>query len=249
MRNKRNIDLCLTPSMIDLFDLSRKQVIIIDVFRATSAMCVFLNNGGKEVVPVSTIEEAKKYKNKMHSFNNLQCLVAAERNGAIVPGFDLGNSPLLYHGKKFKDMSLVITTTNGTLAINKSKHAGSGMLLASFLNANAVVDYVCRDNESDILIVCSGWKGLFCVEDVLLAGFLSQNILLNDTFFSNSDSIFLAQELYASAQSNLFGFLSNSSYRKRMNLDEDVQYCLQRDIMNIVPVWFQNSSYGGFNVL
>ena len=35
-------------------------------------------------------------------------------------------------------MSLVITTTNGTLAINKSKHAGSGMVLASFLNASAV---------------------------------------------------------------------------------------------------------------
>ena len=99
MRNKRNIDICLTPFMIDLFDLSNKQVIIIDVFRATSAMCVFLNNGGKEVIPVSTIEAAEKYKNKMHSFNNLQCLVAAERNGSIVPGFDLGNSPLLYHEK------------------------------------------------------------------------------------------------------------------------------------------------------
>ena len=99
------------------------------------------------------------------------------------------------------------------------------------------------------MIVCSGWKGRFCIEDILLSGYLSQNILLNDTFFYNSDSIFLAQELYASAQSDLFGFLSSSSYRKRMNLDEDVQYCLQRDIMNIVPVWFQNSSYGGFHVL
>ena len=64
MRNKRNIDICLTPFMIDLFDLSNTQVIIIDVFRATSAMCVFLNNGGDYVVPVATIEDAKKYQNK-----------------------------------------------------------------------------------------------------------------------------------------------------------------------------------------
>ena len=249
MRSKRNIDVCLTPFMIDLFDLSNKKVIVIDVFRATSAMCVFLNNGGKEVVPVSTIDEAKKYKNKIHDFSSMKCLVAAERNGSIVPGFDLGNSPLLYHGKNFQDMSLVITTTNGTLAINKSKHAGPGMLLASFLNANAVVDHVCCDTENDILIVCSGWKGRFCIEDVLLAGLLVKKILLNDTFTSDSDSVLLARELYVSAQSNLLGFLSNSSYRKRMNLDEDVRYCLQRDIMNIVPIWFENDFYGGFSVL
>ena len=249
MRSKRNIDVCLTPFMIDLFDLSNTQVIVIDVFRATSAMCVFLNNGGKEVVPVSTIEEAKKYKNKIHNFSSMQCLVAAERHGAIVPGFELGNSPLLYHGKNFQDMSLVITTTNGTLSINKSKHAGSGMLLASFLNANAVVDHVCGDSENDILIVCSGWKGRFCVEDVLLAGLLLENILLNDTFISNSDSVLLARELYVSAQSNIFRFLSTSAYRTRMNLDEDMKYCLQRNIMNIVPVWFKNDFYGGFSVL
>ncbi len=62
MNTKKNIDICLTPSIIDLFDLSNKKVVIIDVFRATSAMCVFLNNGGKSVKPVASIEEALKYK-------------------------------------------------------------------------------------------------------------------------------------------------------------------------------------------
>ena len=131
MKNKRKIDICLTPSLLNLFDLSNKQVVIIDVFRATSAMCVFLNNGGDKVIPVATVDEAKNYK-KNNDNNISDYLVAAERNGSIVPGFDLGNSPLLYDGKNFNGCSLVITTTNGTLAINKVNTGNAKMLLASF---------------------------------------------------------------------------------------------------------------------
>ena len=130
MKDNRSIDICLTPSIMDLFDLSSKKVVVIDVFRATSAMCVFLNNGGDKVIPVATIEEAKQYKTKHNELHNHKYLVAAERNGVIVPGFDLGNSPLSYHDQPFNNVSLVITTTNGTLAINKAHTAGKGMLLA-----------------------------------------------------------------------------------------------------------------------
>ena len=119
------------------------------------------------------------------------------------------------------------------------------MLLASFLNASAVVNYLCTYAKQDILIVCSGWKGRFCIEDMLLAGFLSNKLLKNDNFSSNSDSTYLAQELYQLSTPNLFNFLESSSYRKRMNVDEDVKYCLQIDIMNIVPVWCLNKIKSG----
>ena len=242
MKSKRNIDICLTPSLVELFDLSAKKVVVIDVFRATSAMCVFLHNGGDRVIPVSTIEEAKKYTHKTKQ----SYLVAAERNGSIVPGFDLGNSPLLYHDKKFNDVSLVITTTNGTLAINKSRKSGGGMLLASFLNMNAVAEHIVSHDELDVLIVCSGWKGRCCIEDVLLAGLLSQVLLKNNRFQSSSDAVLLAQNMYSLAQHNVFRFLENSSYRKRMNLDKDVKYCLQTNIMNTVPIWQADELGGGF---
>ena len=234
MKNK--IDVCLTPAIVDLFDLSNKQVVIIDVFRATSAMCVFLNNGGERVIPVSNIEDAIKYKNDINPFCEKKYLVAAERNGAVVPGFDLGNSPLSYHNQDFRDVSLAITTTNGTLAINKAQMAGYGMLLASFLNVSSIVDYISSCNN-DVLIVCSGWKGRLCMEDILLAGLLSEKILLNNQFYCNSDSVLLSKNMYNLAKSNLFQFLEDSAYRKRMNLDEDVKYCLQIDTMDLVPVW------------
>lgn len=246
MKNKRSVDICLTPSMFNLFDLSNKKVIIIDVFRATSAMCVFLNNGGDQVIPVSTIEKAEQYRSQIHNLNSKKCLVAAERNGEIVPGFDLGNSPLSYINHNFTATSLVITTTNGTLAIDKAQQAGDGMILASFLNASSVVDYILNHSDKDILITCSGWKGRFCIEDVLLAGLLSKKLLSSNCFTSNSDSIYVSQTLYDLSKHNMFDFLKDSAYRKRMNLDEDVKYCLQIDIMKVVPVWCFDKLTGGF---
>ena len=235
MKNK--IDICLSPSMIGLFDLSNTKVVIIDVFRATSAMCVFLHNGGERVIPVANVEDAQKYKNNVDPLCEKKYLVAAERNGDVVPGFDLGNSPLSYHNTDFQGLSLVITTTNGTLAINKSKMAGEGMLLASFLNASSIVDYIASSANSDVLIVCSGWKGRLCIEDILLAGLLSEKLLLKSQFYCTSDSVIFSKNMYNLAKSNMFEFLAHSAYRKRMNLDSDVEYCLQIDIMDIVPIW------------
>ena len=237
---KKSIDICLSPLMLDLFDLSNKLVVVIDVFRATSAMCVFLNNGGQSVKPVSSIEEALKY--KFSEKHGQSYIVAAERNGEIVSGFDLGNSPLLYKDKKFNNVSLAITTTNGTFAIEKAKKKCKDMILASFLNANAVVEYIISSNTSNVLIVCSGWKGRFCMEDVLLAGLLTNKLLLTGKFISNSDSVLLASSMYGVAKNNIYKFLSSSSYVQRMNLNDDVQFCLQIDIMSVVPVWIFNNS-------
>ena len=245
MNNKRKLDICLTPSLIDLFDLSEKKVIVIDVFRATSAICVFLHNGGHEVITLPTVEETKKYKNQYNVHGN-KYLVAAERNGSIVPDFDFGNSPLLYHDKNFSGFSLAITTTNGTMSISKSKNAGQGVILASFLNIQAVCDYICS-NKGDILIVCSGWKGRVCIEDMLLAGLISNKLLSHNAFCAESDSVLLSKNIYELSQSDLFNFLSNSSYRKRMGLDQDIKYCLQMDIIDIVPIWSKpTDGYGCF---
>jgi len=242
---KRKIDICITPNIIDLFDVTQKKIVIVDVFRATSAMCVALNNGASEVIPVSTIEDAKTYKEKKNLYNQ-KYLVAAERNGLIVPGFNLGNSPLLYANKNLTKQSLVITTTNGTLAIEKAKESELGMVLASFLNASAVAKYLlCENNHlnelNDVLILCSGWKGRSCIEDVLLAGLLCNKLLSDNQCESDSDSVLLARNMYELAKTNIFDFLSNSSYRKRMNLDEDVKYCLQIDTMETVPVCCQTN--------
>ena len=77
-------------------------------------LCTAFHHGVEKIIPVSTLQEAKEYKNK--GFH-----VAAERKGKIVDGFDYGNSPLSYRNDKLKGETLVLTTTNGTNAINIAK--------------------------------------------------------------------------------------------------------------------------------
>ena len=244
MKNNRQIDICFTPNMINLFNLSNKQVVIIDVFRATSAMCVFLNNGGNRVIPVHSVQKAESFNN----VNKEDFLLAAERNGQIVKGFDLGNSPLSYHGKDFTNKSLVITTTNGTMAIEQARDLCHGMLLASFLNISVVANYLISQITQDVLIICSGWKDRVCIEDCMLAGLLSTKLLSTNCFQSNSDSVLISEGLYNSN----FALLNSSSYVKRMgvqkntDLKKDIEYCLQKDIMNTIPIW-NFDKYGSFS--
>mgnify|MGYP001189606330 CR=1 FL=1 len=244
MRKKNSIDVCLTPNLIDLFDVQNKVVVVIDVFRATSAICTALYSGVQEVIPVSTLDEAKTYLNKDNY------LVAAERNGTIVPGFDLGNSPLDYLDKeKLKNYSLVITTTNGTTAIERSKNA-KALILASFLNIQSVVQFLV-EHKQDVLIICSGWKGRVCIEDMVLAGMIT-NLLLKYSFFINQDSSSVVLNLYKLCKDDMYNFIMHSSYINRTNMHSndvkeklyhDIKYCLKINIINIVPIFNKRSFF------
>ena len=129
-----------------------------------------------------------------------------ERNTLRLDGFDYGNSPYHYLDSDIKGKILVLTTTNGTRTIEKTKDYENNMLIASFLNVSSVVRYL-ESQVGDVLIVCSGWKGRLCVEDVLLAGLLSHKLSLNKIFKENTDSVFFAKNMYDLSKKDLFQFL------------------------------------------
>ena len=232
-KKTRKVDVCLSPLMIDLFDLKEKTVVVIDVFRATTAMCVFFKHHGDKVIPVSSLDQAEFLKKKL---DNNKYTFAAERNGKIVESFDFGNSPVSYDGENFRNKSLVITTTNGTKAIEKSKKAGHGVLIASFLNVGSVVRSLVKDFKNDVLVFCSGWKGRFCIEDTLLAGMIV-NKLLDHNFKYESDSAAMSYNVYENNKSNLMSAVEKSAYMNRLNLVNDIRYCMQIDTMSLVPSW------------
>ena len=115
MHKKRQIKVCLSPALFDLYSDRKSLIVVVDILRATSAMCAAFHNGVKTITPVSTVEEALEYKSKS------DYIIAAERNGKKVSGFDFGNSPIQYVKSNIKDKNLVMTTTNGTRAINIAK--------------------------------------------------------------------------------------------------------------------------------
>ncbi|MGB1932683.1 MAG: 2-phosphosulfolactate phosphatase, partial [Flavobacteriales bacterium] len=103
-----NIKVCLTPSLFPIYSDRTSVVVVVDVLRATSAICTALELGVESIIPVSTIEDALDYK------DNDEYIIAAERNGKIVRGFDLGNSPTEYSNHSLEGKKMVLTTTNGT---------------------------------------------------------------------------------------------------------------------------------------
>ena len=203
---------------------------VIDIFRATTAICAAIDHEVEAVIPVATLEEATSYKKKGF-------IVGAERSAEVVEGFDFGNSPLFFKNGEFKGKTIVLTTTNGTKAIEMAKEA-SHVVIGSFSNLDAVAEYVER-LDKNVILLCAGWKDRFNLEDTLFAGALAQKLALNLRFSDLADSTQASIKLYNAAKDDMYGFLGESSHRKRLsrlNLEEDIIYCLKLNKSTNVPV-------------
>jgi 2-phosphosulfolactate phosphatase len=231
MVNKKNISVCFTVDQFENYADGKSTVVVVDLLRATSVISTAFECGVSAIIPVRTLEEALRYKNVENH------IIAAERNTLLIEGFDYGNSPYHYINADVKGKTLVLTTTNGTNAILLAKE--HKVITASFVNIDAVTDYLVKDNNN-IIILCSGWKGLFNLEDPIFAGALAEKLIESNQFASTCDSVQAAIQLYSSGKANLFEYLSNSSYRNRNSSDgviKDTHFCLNPTINStIVPI-------------
>lgn len=230
MNNRNKIEVCHTPSLYNQYKKENQIVVIIDVLRATSAMCAAFDNGVKKIIPVATLEEAKGYKEEGY-------IVAAERQGKIVEGFDLGNSPYGFMTDKYKDKTIVITTTNGTRAFHTARDADQ-VVIGALLNLDVLSEWLIKQGK-DVLCLASGWKDKFCLEDTICAGAFVNKLINSGKFTTEEDSSIAAKYLYLSARENYMAFLKASSHRRRLkalNLNEDMKYCLTPNQTNVIPI-------------
>lgn len=228
----KNIEVCLSPELIHLFDLKDKIVVVVDIFRATSTMITGLGNGVKSITPVADLETCRNFRNQGY-------VIAGERNGLPAEGFELGNSPLSYLNHAFADKKIAVTTTNGTLAIEKSKPGSAEIIIGAFLNLRATVHYLSA-KENDVLIHCAGWNGNFNLEDSLYAGALIE-ALTQHSF--NCDSALALKTLYQSVESDLATFIRQASHAKRLqnhDIDADIDFCLSFNQYNLVGKLLDN---------
>ncbi|PBQ31317.1 2-phosphosulfolactate phosphatase [Sphingobacteriaceae bacterium] len=225
-----NIEVCFSPLSYPLFHNSNSIVVVIDILRASSAITTAFFNGVTKMIPVATVEEAQSYKEQGY-------LVAAERDGEIVQGFDLGNSPFGYMNAKVKGKTIAITTTNGTQAISVAKDAHK-VIIGSFLNLDAVIEFL-KKEKKDVVFLCAGWKNKFNLEDTLYAGAVAEQLIYKYGFNSACDSAIAAMELYKLAKHDLYGFLAHSSHRNRLeklDLERDIKYCLTPNQCPVIPI-------------
>ncbi|MBC8155757.1 MAG: 2-phosphosulfolactate phosphatase [Bacteroidetes bacterium] len=224
----KQLDVCLTPDLLHLHTVENTIVVVADIFRATSCMVTAFAHGVKTIVPVATIEECRQLQGRGY-------LGAAERNAQMLDGFELDNSPFSYMDEALIGANIAMTTTNGTLAITRSRQAVK-VLVGAFLNLDAVVRYL-RTQQYDVLVLCAGWKGRVNLEDTLFAGALAER--LKEDYILHEDSALMAQRLYANAKGNMLGYLATSSHIRRLQrlgIHKDIAYCLQTDLYDVVPV-------------
>ena len=225
------IDIIISADEIKESKIKDKTVIVVDMLRATSVIVTALNNGCRRVIPFLTIEEAVDFVKE----DRQEYILGGERQAVRIEGFDGSNSPLEYTRELVKDKSLVMTTTNGTRAINGCKKANN-ILIGALINAAAVAKRA-LELKQDIVIVNAGTGGQFSIDDFICSGYIIDNIIKNHKEAYLTDISTTAHYIYNSNE-DITSFIKNAVHYKRiqeLKLFEDLKYCCQKDIIEIVP--------------
>jgi 2-phosphosulfolactate phosphatase len=194
---------------------------VIDVIRATSTLTVALGHGARSVRPVAGVAEAYALKEQ-----NPAALLAGERGGQPLPGFDLGNSPREVPSERVKGKEIILTTTNGTQALDACRGA-RGIITASFLNLDAAAARM-RELGPPWIIVCAGYEGDFGLDDAVVAGALAEAL--------GEEHALTA--LYRSVKKELTAtFLACSAGQElvKVGLGEDIPICAELNRFSLVP--------------
>ncbi|MDX1675481.1 MAG: 2-phosphosulfolactate phosphatase [Longimicrobiales bacterium] len=211
-------------------------VVVIDVLRATSTMVEALANGARAVFPVPTVDDAARI---AQGIGRDSVLLAGERKGLPIEGFDLGNAPAEFTREAVGDTSLVMATTNGTRAFmavaeRYAAKEGAGILAGALLNLTAVAETT-TEAGTDVAIVCAGREGRFGLDDALCAGALVRALeaadpILNDAGRAARRLIGRKQDLASALADTAAG-----RYLEGIGHGEDVALCAQLDRTDVVP--------------
>lgn len=212
--------------------------VAIDVLRATTTITTALCAGAEKVLPFVTVEETFAAKRAIleRRGDDGSVRLGGERGGLPIEGFDYGNSPDLYTPDAIANKTLLFTTTNGTKAILSCRGT---TLLASFLNAEAVVQRLLRDDKETISIVCAGTNGQYTEEDLLLAGLLTDRLTLRAPGYAlNVHAEVVREQWRKSRTTPLVELLKESrggQKLRKIKLGKDIVDAARLDSLDAVP--------------
>lgn len=243
-----DIDVLVSPAEATESQLRDRQVVVIDVLRATTVIAWALAHGAEQIIPAASVEDALEFKAQLDRDVALLC---GEREGRRIPGFDLGNSPLEYERPAISGRSLVLASTNGTVVLSRCSVAAC-TFTAAFVNLAAVARAM-RKTGGSWLIAISGKLGRACVEDLVCAGRLAREVLgpaevLPDLSVSAApggqgtpephDGLTLALALEKAFGHDLPGLFRNCAhgrYLAAIGFEPDLEICATLDRFDVVP--------------
>lgn len=227
------IHVLLKKEELDSQRLPGKVVLVLDVLFATSSIVTALAHGAAEVLPTidgaAALAEARGRPAGSY-------VLSGELNAETLPGF-AHPTPLALLGQRLEGKTLIYSTTNGTVALNKSR-AADHILAAALLNGEAVVTHVERSfPDATVLVVCSGSADNFNLEDFYGAGYLVSLFARGGRGHELSDAALAARRLHDRCDG--FDCLATSRVGRMMlarGLEREVAFAAQKSCFDVVPV-------------
>jgi 2-phosphosulfolactate phosphatase len=243
------ITVYFSPNHLDELELRDKNVVVIDVLRASTTITYAMRAGAREIIPVETVAQAMKIVGNLHSTSTVLC---GERGGKRIEGFTLGNSPFEYTEEAVRGKALILTTTNGAVALTKAKYARQ-CFVSSFVNLSATVEALSTIEgiaSEHLYILCSGREDDFSLEDATCAGMLITRLLARFGPPSGqapegrpserlSDSARAALSIYQHYGSDIYRTLRESDHGQHLielGFEADILAASQLDSVPLVPL-------------
>jgi 2-phosphosulfolactate phosphatase len=213
--------------------------VVFDVLRATTTMLTALANGARRIIPVSEIPEALEWRTRQPDV-----LLAGERGGLRIRAgltggveFDFGNSPREFGRDRVAGRTIVMTTTNGTRALQACRGADR-IVVAALRNLNAVAAWVRARPPRVVRLICSGTEADTAYEDVLAAGALCERLWAEFGDEGATDAAHIARGSYLARKHELDRAIADGRNGRRLraidDFRDDATYCAERDVLELV---------------
>ena len=227
------IDVVLTAEAAGVMPLGEITVVVIDVLRASTSMVTALVNGCAGIVPVADADEARR---RAAAFPAATVIIAGERRGEPLAGFDLGNSPLEFTAERVAGKTIVLTTSNGTRALLAAR-AAAAVAVAGFVNLGAAVAWALAGRR-DITLVCAGERGAVSLEDHACAGLLVERLHREEPGARLTPAARDATLVGRRYGKDVARLVEDSSWARHLTSrgrGADVAACLMLDTTTVVP--------------
>ncbi len=230
------VNLHLTPNEITEERFKERLAVVVDVLRASTTICAALGAGAKEVIPADSSAGAIQLASLLSRDAILLC---GEREGRLIEGFDLGNSPLQYTPSKVKGKTLIFSSTNGSPAVIKTRQALK-TYICGFVNLDVVVNAL-KDADAPVEILCAGKLTQFAIEDAVCAGLMLKELQRRTgTDFELNDGAAAALILadhHRDAVAEVVAGSHHGRYLARIGMESDLPFCADLNRLPLLPVY------------
>ncbi len=212
--------------------ISQDVSIMVDALRASTTITMALNNF-ERVIPCFSPQEALELQDKFDA------VIAGERNGEKIDGFEIGNSPIDVEAYPTDKKTLILTTSNGTRIL---ENMNSKVLVGCLANAKAVGKKSAEIAQDHIDVVMAGVRGEFAFEDFLASGEILYWICRNSGEIELNDmakAAIMASRNYSSLKSGIYNSRTGKHLAK-LGHKRDIDYCCQKNISDNVAIYENN---------